>query len=121
MKFAEMLGFHGVVLFTDRLAQDARLWSEALAVPILRRSAHTITLGSGPEFFVELRQARRGKPAGRREVHVAVRGLSAAGGRRDALGGLSVRRTVGDTTLVLREFIGPSARGFRPASRRPRR
>ena len=121
MKFAEILGFHGVVLFTDRLERDARLWSKALAVPILRRGARAITLGSGPEFFLELRQARRGESVGRREVHVAVRGLSAAGGRRDVLGGVSVRRTVGATTLVLREFTGPSSRGFRPASRRPRR
>jgi len=121
MKFSEILGFHGVVLYTDRLERDARLWSRALAVPVLRRSARAITLGSGPEFFLELRSARRPEPARRAEVHVAVRGLAAAAARRDALGGATVRRTVGDTTLVLREFTGPSAKGFRPASRRPRR
>lgn len=121
MKVGEILGFHGVVLFTDRLERDARLWSKALDVPILRRSARAITLGSGPEFFLELRPSRRGEPAGRQEVHVAVRGLAAAGGRRDALGGFSARRTVGGTTLVLREFTGPSAADFRPGSRRPQR
>ncbi len=87
----------------------------------VRRSARAITLGSGPEFFLELRRARRGEPVGRQEVHVAVRGLSGAGGRRDALGGVSTRRTVGAATLVLREFVGPSARAFRPAVRRPPR
>lgn len=121
MKFEENLGFHGVVLRTDRLEEDARHWSKALGLPVLRRTAHAIVLGSGPEFFLELRRARGDERCGTQEVHVAVRGLPAAGGRPDALGGIRVARTIGDTTLVLREFVGPCAPAWRPPRRRPRR
>jgi len=121
MKFEEHLGFHGVVLRTDRLEEDARRWSVALGLPVLRRTAHAIVLGSGPEFFVELRRARGNESSGAQEVHVAVRGLRAARGRPDALGGIGVARTIGDTTLIVREFVGPCARTWRPARRRPRR
>jgi hypothetical protein len=121
MKLAEILGFHGVVFLTDRLERDALLWSRALGVPVLRRSARAITLGAGPEFFLELRQTRANERPGRQEVHVAVRGLSTGRRRPDALGGVSVRRTIGDATLVLREFVGPSRDLRRPSRRRPRR
>ena len=78
MKFEEILGFHGVVLRTDRLEEDARRWSKALGLPILRRTADVIVLGSGPEFFVELRRVRGNASSGTQEVHVAVRGLRGA-------------------------------------------
>jgi hypothetical protein len=121
MKFEEILGFHGLVLRTDRLEEDARRWSEALGLPVLRRTAHAIVLGSGPEFFLELRRVRGDASAGMQEVHVAVRGLPGAPGRPDALGGIRVARTIGETTLVVREFVGPCSRAWRAVRRRPRR
>ena len=114
---------HGVVVFTDRLEQDApcgaRRWRTRSASQ--RRSSRS----ARGRVRRESCGRRGGDSRRRREVHVVVRGLSAAGGRRDALAA-SRRRTVGDIDArPALEFIGPSAKGFVPlrvargAHRRP--
>jgi hypothetical protein len=119
MKFDDLLGFHGVVLRTGRLEEDARRFQQALGVRVLRRSAGSITLGLGPEFFLELRRARRGENGVLEEVHVAVRRLARRGLAPDALGGMSARRAIGEeTTLIVREFVGPAAKGWLSSRRR---
>lgn len=108
MRFDEALGIHGVVIFTDRLEAEARLWERASGLPVLRRSRREIVLGYGPELFVALRRAPRGRQTGVGELHLAVRKLRAAGSSPDALGGRNVEREISGLSLTVREFERPA-------------
>lgn len=106
MKYEEPLGLHGMVVLSESLEEDARRWQKVSGFPILRRTSREIVLGYGPELFVILRRASRGR-AGIAEIHLAVRGLRAADAAPDALGGRSAERGLSGLRLVIREFEGP--------------
>lgn len=106
MKYEQPLGFHGVVVLSESLEEDARRWQKLSGLPILRRGHREIVLGFGPELFILLRRAPRGR-AGISEIHLAVRGLQAAGAAPDPLGGRSAEREVSGIRMVVREFEGP--------------
>lgn len=107
MKYEDPLGLHGVVVLSESLEEDARRWQRLSGLPVLRRGLREIVLGYGPELFVVLRRAPRGRRAGVSELHLAVRGLRAADAAPDALGGRSAERELSGLRLVVREFEGP--------------
>ena len=126
MRYEEPLGLHGVVVLSESLEEDARRWQKLSGLPILRRGSREIVLGSGPELFILLRRAPRGR-AGIAEIHLAVRGLRVTDASPDALGGKSAERDLSGLRLVVREFEGPPRgtwrrkRSTRAAGNLPRR
>ena len=127
MKFEAIRGIHGVVLEVADPAREARLWGEALRLPVLRRRRGEVVLGS-LSLFVVLRkiqppQKARGnaRPA---EVHVAVDGLKDRRLVKDTLGGRHAAREMDGVRLVVRELTDPPSRawvGRRTTKRRPGR
>ena len=106
MKKPTPLGFHGVTVRArdpEALAERCRA---LLGWNVLRRRRGEIVLGAGPELFVEIRRAGRGKPDGVEQVHLAVNHLDRSRrSRPDELGGDSWTRPLTDVlALTVREF-----------------
>ena len=120
MKFGELRGVHGVVIEVDDPVRAARQWSRALGLPILRKGAREIVLGS-LSLFVVLRRSR-GEASGVSEVHVAVEKLSAPRLEKDSLGGRHSAVDLGESRLrlVVRELVGPPSATWLPKDGRRR-
>ena len=121
MKFEDLLGYHGVVVRVDDVARASRAWRSALDLGPARRMADgSRILGPGTEFFLVLRPAGPGAPAGLEQLHVAVRGLRGRAAAPDSRGGRGRKLRIEEWTLVVREISGPPDSTGRPGTRRSR-
>ncbi len=115
------LGFHGLTLRARDPEALAGTCRALLGWEVLRRRRGGIILGAGPELFLEIRRAGRGKPAGVEEVHLAVKHLdeSRRRSRPDSLGGDSWTRPLTDVlALTVREFRRAPAAKWRKRRRK---
>jgi hypothetical protein len=115
VKLEAIRGIHGVVLEVADPAREARRWSRALGLPVLRRRRSEIVLGSLAFFVVLRKSAREARVA---ELHVAVEGLKDPRLERDDLGGRHVAREVAGARLVVRELKEPPSRAWLPTRRK---